>query len=63
MDQAWIRRKEQELETRFQREQDRICKGIEGINHLPASCRESLSGSLPGRKMNEKGTRSVCQSP
>lgn len=29
MDQAWIRRKEQELETRFQRKQDRICKRAE----------------------------------
>lgn len=39
MDQAWIRRKEQELETRFQREQDRICKGIEGISRRPAGNR------------------------
>lgn len=54
MDQAWIRRKEQELETRFQREQDRICKGIEEINHLPASCRESLIKEIRSLKRTDQ---------
>lgn len=54
MDQAWIRRKEQELETRFQREQDRICKGIEGINHLPAPCRESLIKEIRSLKRTDQ---------